>query len=274
MTRILFLGDIFAKVGRRLVTKLLPNLIRDERLDLALANAENAAGGIGLTVACAKELLGAGLHALSGGNHTFKHPELTAMLDSEAPLIRPANYPDPCPGRGFIILTTSKGVKVGFGNLIGRLFVSSSLDCPFRRAESLIAEMKEAGAQITLIDFHAEATAEKQSLAYYLDGQLGALLGTHTHVQTNDAQILPGGLAYMTDVGMTGPHESVIGMVPKESILTFLTGRNLRFKTAKNQPILEGAIVGFNQNGQAEEIKLVKLSDLSPSPLPDSESDD
>jgi metallophosphoesterase (TIGR00282 family) len=263
MTRILFLGDIFSKIGRQLVGRLLPELISHQGIDLALANAENAAGGVGLTAECARELLAAGLAALSGGNHTFNYQDFETELNKNSVTIRPANFPDPCPGRGFTILETNSGVKVGLGNLMGRHFMNNSLDCPFRRSESLIREMVESGAQITIIDFHAEATSEKMALAYHLDGKLGALLGTHTHVQTNDAQILPGGLAYVTDVGMTGPHQSVIGMLPNGIVAAFMTGRKHRFKPATEDPILEGAIIDFNQNGLADAIKVVRIRGLA-----------
>ncbi|MDR1310164.1 MAG: YmdB family metallophosphoesterase, partial [Deltaproteobacteria bacterium] len=225
MTRVLFLGDVFAGTGRLLVSRRLPGLMADEGLDLALANAENAAGGVGLTPGCARELLDAGLDGLSGGNHTFRHQEVVPLLEADPRVIRPANLPEPCPGRGFTILEARDGRKVGFGNLMGRVYNSQPLDCPFRRAETLIGEMREAGALVTIIDFHAETTSEKISLAHFLDGRLGALLGTHTHVQTSDARILPNGLAFLTDAGMTGPHGSVIGMRPAEVISSFLTGR-------------------------------------------------
>jgi metallophosphoesterase (TIGR00282 family) len=260
MIKILFLGDIFSKTGRNLVKTLLPNLILWEKIDMTLANGENAAGGVGMTAKCAHELLDLGLAAISGGNHTFKYEEYKSCLEMEpTKLIRPANFPDPCPGRGYTILETANGVKVGFGNLMGRLFMSPFMDCPFRRAEKLIREMKAAGAVITIIDFHAEATSEKTALAHFLDGKLGALLGTHTHVQTSDAHLLPGGLAYITDAGMTGAHQSVIGMRPEEPIAAFLTGINHRFKPASESPSLEGVIVEFNENGIANDIRAIRV---------------
>jgi metallophosphoesterase (TIGR00282 family) len=188
----------------------------------------------------------------------------TALDEKNSPYLRPANYPEPCPGRGYAVLETKSGIRVGFGNLIGRLFMNSSLDCPFQRAESLIEEMINDGADITIIDFHAEATSEKKALAYFLDGQLGALLGTHTHVQTSDAQILPQGLAYVTDAGMTGPQDSVIGMNPQETVDAFLTGRMHRFKPAASRPTLEGAIVEFDDNFQATHIETVRIVDERP----------
>jgi metallophosphoesterase (TIGR00282 family) len=262
MTKILFLGDVFSKVGRLLIKKRLSSLIYHEELDLCLANAENASGGLGLTVECAIELLDDGLNALTGGNHTFKHKEIEDLLDSDPRLIRPANYPAPCPGKGWTIIDTPSGVRVGIGNVMGRVFISQTLECPFRTSERLISEMKKAGADITIIDIHAEATSEKMALAWHLDGKLGALLGTHTHIQTADAQILPGGTAYMTDVGMTGPHQSVIGMCKEEAILALTTGRNHRFKPANRGPIMQGAIIEFGNKGQATDIKPLKIEGL------------
>ncbi|MDR2367211.1 MAG: YmdB family metallophosphoesterase [Deltaproteobacteria bacterium] len=260
MTRILFLGDVFSKTGRNLAKTILPGLMGQEGIDLALANGENAAGGVGLTARCARDLLSSGISAISGGNHTFKYEEINEALDEAGSVvIRPANYPEPCPGRGFTVVEARDGARVGFGNLMGRLFMNPAMDCPFRRAESLIDEMKAAGADLTVIDFHAEATSEKMSLAHHLDGRLGALLGTHTHVQTSDAQILPGGLAYVTDVGMTGPHLSVIGMRPEEPIAAFLTGRNHRFKPSTDGAALEAVIVDFDDDGLAMGIRAIRV---------------
>ncbi|MDR2140844.1 MAG: YmdB family metallophosphoesterase [Deltaproteobacteria bacterium] len=250
MTRILFLGDIFARVGRHLTRDLLPGLKDELKFDLALANAENAANGRGLTTATAKELLGYGLAALSGGNHSFKQKDIAGTLGLDSRLIRPANYPNPCPGRGWTLLTVGQ-TKIGFGNLMGRLYMSPTLDCPFRAADRMLAEMSAAGAQITLIDIHAETTSEKIALAHHLDGRLGALVGTHTHVQTADAQLLPQGLAYLTDVGMTGPHDSIIGMATKEVLENFLTGRPFNFQPSESGGRLEGVLLEFDETFRA-----------------------
>jgi metallophosphoesterase (TIGR00282 family) len=259
--RILFLGDIFARTGRELVGSLLRPFMSEEGVDLALANGENAAGGLGLTADTAKELLGHGLSALSGGNHTFRNKEMETFLESEADrLIRPANYPPPCPGRGWTMLEEGEnGQKVAFGNLMGRIYMGPGLDCPFRAADAMLEEMGEAGALITIIDFHAEATSEKKAMAFYLDGRLGALLGTHTHVQTSDADILPKGTAYMTDAGMTGPHLSAIGMGHEEVLRSILSGRLSRFKPAKEGGAMEGALMDFDERGKALSIKAVRL---------------
>ncbi|MDR3203148.1 MAG: YmdB family metallophosphoesterase [Deltaproteobacteria bacterium] len=259
MTKILFLGDIFSKFGRLAVKRQLAGIIAREEIDLSLANAENASGGKGLSQDSALELFDYGLDGLTGGNHTFQYSELEPMMDNDGRIVRPANYPTPCPGRGWTVLETPGGVKVGLGNVQGRLFMNSNLDCPFKSCDRILEEIGKTGANISIIDVHAEATSEKKALAWYLDGRLGALFGTHTHVQTSDAQIFPEGLAYISDAGMTGPHRSVIGMNKDESISFFLTGRAKRYKPAKGDIFLEGVIVNFNQKGRAEEIKTLKI---------------
>jgi metallophosphoesterase (TIGR00282 family) len=255
MTRVLFLGDIFGRPGRQMVRDFLPALVGREEIDLALANGENASGGLGLNPEAAGELLGFGLAALTGGNHTFRFKTLEKILDEDDRLLRPANYPEPCPGRGWTIVETPGGVRVGVGNLMGRVFINLALDCPFRAADKMLAEMRAAGAKITIIDFHAEATSEKKALAAHIDGRAGALLGTHTHVPTADAAILPGGLAYMTDLGMCGPHNSIIGMSRASVLPTFLTGRPQRFEPASHDLRLNGAILDFNEAGEAVSIR-------------------
>ena len=174
-------------------------------------------------------------------------------------MLRPANFPAPCPGRGWTLAETRGGVKVGVANLLGRVFMNLALDCPFRAADRLLEEMRAAGALITVIDFHAEATSEKRALAAHLDGRAGALLGTHTHVPTADAEILPGGLAYMTDVGMCGPHFSVIGMSRESVLPSFLTGRARRFEPAAGGVRLNGALLDFDGQGRASAIRPLNI---------------
>ncbi|MDR1086335.1 MAG: YmdB family metallophosphoesterase [Deltaproteobacteria bacterium] len=256
MTRILFLGDIFARTGRRLVRELVPPLFKELELDLALANGENAAGGRGLTSSTALELLACGLSALSGGNHTFRQRDILNIIDHDPRLIRPANYPSPCPGRGWTLLKTGD-TSIGFGNLMGRIFMTPILQCPFKAADQMINEMQQAGAQETIIDIHAEATSEKKALAFHLDGRIGALLGTHTHVQTADCQILPGGTAYITDVGMTGAHYSVIGMAHQEVVDNFLTARPRSFRPSESGGRLEGVLLEFNEHHKVRLIQPV-----------------
>lgn len=260
MTRILFLGDIFGRPGRQMVRDFLPGLVGRESIDLVVANGENASGGLGLEPEEVKELFGYGLAVLTGGNHTFRYRALEKMLDADPRLVRPANYPEPCPGRGWTMAETPDGVKVGVGNLMGRVFLNMALDCPFRAADRMLAEMKEAGARITLIDFHAEATSEKRAMGWHLDGRAGAMLGTHTHVPTADAEILPGGLAFQTDVGMCGPHHSIIGMSRESVLPTFLTGRPQRFEPASRGARLNGVLLDFDAEGRATAIRPVLVS--------------
>jgi len=260
MTKILFLGDIFGRPGRQVVRETLPGLVGRQDIDLTVGNGENASGGLGLAPEEAGELFSFGLAALTGGNHTFRHRSLESMMETDSRLVRPANLPEPCPGRGWTLVETPGGARVGVGNIMGRVFLSGSLDCPFRTADRILKEMRAAGADITIIDVHAEATSEKKALAWHLDGRLGALLGTHTHIPTADAQILPGGLAYMTDVGMCGPHQSVIGMSRESVLPTFLTGRPHRFDPAAKGARLNGVIVEFDAKGQAAAIEPVDLA--------------
>jgi metallophosphoesterase (TIGR00282 family) len=259
MTRLLFLGDIFGKTGRQVVGDFLPKIIGGEEIDLAVANGENASGGIGLETAEARELFSMGLAVLTGGNHSFRYKDMETRMESDKRLVRPANYPEPCPGRGWTMAETPGGVMVGVGNVMGRVFMNNNLDCPFKAADRLIEEMKAAGAKITLIDFHAETTSEKRAMAWHLDGRLGALIGTHTHVQTNDADIMPGGLAYITDAGMCGPHNSIIGMNRETVLPGFLTGRPKRFEPAAKGSRLNGVIIDFDASGRATAIRALNL---------------
>ena len=259
MTRLLFLGDIFGRPGRRAVRDLLPGLVGRESVDLVLGNAENASGGLGLRPQEARELLGLGLAVLTGGNHSFRFPELEELSDQDPRLLRPANYPEPCPGRGWTVVETPGGVRVGVANLMGRVFVNHLLNCPFRKADEVLGQMRAAGALITVIDFHAETTSEKKALAAYLDGRAGALVGTHTHVPTADARLLPKGLAYVTDAGMCGPHDSVIGMSQASVLPTFLNGRPRRFEPGARDVRLNGVLLDFDASGRAAAIRLVDM---------------
>lgn len=211
---ILAVGDIIGRPGRQAVTKLLPELRQQYGLDLVIANAENAAGGLGLTSTTAKELLNAGVDVLTSGNHIWAQKEIIPYLDGEMPILRPLNYPPGVPGRGYIV--NSQAMIV---NLIGRTFIGE-FDCPFRAMDKLLAEPKPP---VIIVDFHAEATAEKVAMGRYLDGRVSAVLGTHTHVGTIDTQLLPQGTAYVTDIGMVGPIDSVIGDDTKTVLQRFLT---------------------------------------------------
>jgi len=254
MINILFIGDVFGRPGRRLVRELLPDLVNRHVIDLVVANGENAAGGLGLTIKAARELLAAGVDVLTSGNHIFKHKEINEYLDEETRILRPANYPDPAPGRGAFLVELRTGVPLGVVNVMGRTFMAP-LDCPFQAVDREIARLKAQGARSLLVDFHAEATSEKKAMGWHLAGRVGAVIGTHTHVQTADEVILPGGTAYLTDAGMTGPHLSVIG-VKREAVLErFLSGRPVRFEAAKRGLRLEGVVVSLEaETGLAKNI--------------------
>ncbi|MDR2612930.1 MAG: YmdB family metallophosphoesterase [Deltaproteobacteria bacterium] len=260
--RVLFLGDVFALPGREIVRTHLPGLVEREGIDLVLANGENASGGKGLLPRDARALYSCGIAALSGGNHSFQHKESSPFYDEDRRAIRPANYPDPCPGRGWTLVECPGGERLGFGNIMGRTFIPFSLDCPFKAADRMLDEMSRACCWSSVIDFHAEATAEKKAMAFYLDGRVGALLGTHTHVQTSDAQILPGGTAYLTDAGMTGPHGSVIGMDPKAVLKSFILGRRHAYAASKAMASMQGAIMEFGGDGRAVSIRIVNEPDI------------
>jgi metallophosphoesterase (TIGR00282 family) len=257
--RILFIGDIFAKVGRDLVRRAVPALVRTRAIDLVIANGENAAGGFGLTRDISKELFESGIAVMTSGNHVWDKREILNFIDEEPRLLRPFNYPAGTPGRGSTIVTLSSGTRVAILNLMGRVFMTA-LDDPFSlgRAE---AERLREHADILFVDFHAEATSEKVALGWHLEGIATAVVGTHTHVQTADAQVLPGGTAYCTDVGMTGPHDGVIGVERGPIIQRFLTGLPTKFDTASGMPRLHGVIVTADvATGKATAIERLSLT--------------
>ncbi len=239
--RILFLGDIVGRPGRAIVFERLRQVRRDLRLDLVVANGENASGGIGITAKSARQLLEAGIDVLTGGNHVFRHADIGPFLDAEERLLRPANYPPGAPGRGWRVFRPANRPPFAVINLLGRVFMNA-VDCPFRAAEAILAELP-ADVPVRLVDFHAEATSEKKALGYFLDGRVSAVCGTHTHVQTADAQLLPRGTAYLTDCGMTGPAASALGMDPAEVIGRFLTARPVRFVVSTSPPEMQGALL-------------------------------
>ena len=238
---ILFIGDIFASAGRSIVAEHLPLLISEYKIDLAIANAENSAGGFGITPLIAEELLALGLDVLTGGNHSFDKREIYDYLDRQPRLLRPGNYPEGLPGRGFYTGTARNGEPYAVINLQGRAYMAN-IDDPFRKADQILAEIDPA-IKIRFVDFHAELTSEKVTMGWHLDGRATAVVGTHTHIPTADTRILPGGTGYQTDAGMTGPYESVIG-VDKDIILRrFLTGLPGRMEAAKKGIELHGVVV-------------------------------
>lgn len=251
---ILFIGDIFASPGRGLVARFLQEIISTEKIQLAVANAENSAGGFGITPLIAQELFSMGLDLLTSGNHIWDKKEIYDYLAREPRLLRPANYPAELPGQGVIVIKARNGVQVAIINLQGRAHMPAT-DCPFRKADELLQSL-DPDVRVRLVDFHAELTSEKNAMGWYLNGRVSAVFGTHTHVPTADERILPGGTAYQTDVGMTGPYESVIGSEKNLAIRRFLTGMPIRLDTAKAGAELHAAIVTVDPaTGHALEIR-------------------
>ena len=239
------IGDIIGRPGRQAVKELLPGLRQQYGFSLVIANAENVAGGLGLTSTTAEELLSAGVDVLTSGNHIWAQKEIIPHLDGEMPILRPLNYPPGVPGRGYIVNRQAMVV-----NLIGRTFMGD-IDCPFRAIDQLLTEIKPK-PPVIIVDFHAEATSEKVAMGRYLDGRVSAVLGTHTHVGTTDTQLLPQGTAYVTDIGMTGPIDSVIGMETEVVIQRFLTGIPHRMSVAEGKTMFNAVLVRVDkESGRA-----------------------
>jgi metallophosphoesterase (TIGR00282 family) len=265
--RLLLVGDIVGKPGREIFRRAMPLLRRRHDPDLVIVNIENAAGGSGVTRDTAEEILAAGAELLTSGNHIWDKKEALAYIDEEPRLLRPINYPAAAPGRGLAILTARNAVRVAVINAMGRVHMAP-LDNPFAVLDRAVAEVRR-DTPVVLVDFHAEATSEKIALGWHLDGRVTAVIGTHTHVQTADEQILPGGTAYLTDVGMTGPHDSVIGVEKTAALARFLTNMPSRFETATGRPRLNAVLVTCDEHtGRATAIARLSLGmeDLAPAP--------
>jgi metallophosphoesterase (TIGR00282 family) len=249
--KILFIGDIFGQPGRKAVALCLDAVIAEHAVDLVVANAENAAGGFGLTRDIARELRSHGADVLTGGNHTFDKAEILPVLDEDERVLRPHNFPPGTPGSGVAIVDRD-GIRVAIVNLMGRVFMPQLVDCPFQAADRILTDLHDQ-ADVVCVDFHAEASSEKQALAWHLDGRVAALVGSHTHVQTAD------GMAYLTDLGMTGPHRGVIGVLAEQSLQRFLTGRSQRMEPARGDIRFHGAVVDIDPaTGRAREIRRVQ----------------
>lgn len=258
--RVLFIADIFASAGRRAVEQRLPGLRQELELDVVVANAENAADGVGITSRIATRLFAAGVDAITLGNHAFRQREVYQYLDSEPRIVRPANMSPAAPGRGTTVVRAADGTQVAVVNLMGQLFLDTPRS-PFEVAADLVAEAKSQ-APVVLVDFHAEATSEKVAMGRLLDGTVTAVLGTHTHVQTNDATVLPGGTAYITDAGMSGPHDSVIGVRTELILRRFRTGLPVRFEPADSGVRIEGALLECDaRTGLARSIEPFRVTD-------------
>ena len=254
--KVLLIADVIGKPGRRLLEMYLPSLIQTEDLDFVVANAENAAHGFGVTPEVADELLRIGIDVLTSGNHIWDKKEIIDYIDKDGRLLRPANYPAQSPGKGFAIFKSRSGLKVGVLNLQGRIFMGPSED-PFTIGLQIVERLR-AETPVILVDMHCEATSEKQAMGWFLDGKVSCVFGSHTHVPTADQRILPGGTAYVTDIGMTGPYDSVIGIEKEQIIQKFLDQIPTRFKIAKENPILQAILVEIDpQSGHALSIRRI-----------------
>ncbi|MGE3275275.1 MAG: TIGR00282 family metallophosphoesterase [Vicinamibacterales bacterium] len=258
--KLLFIGDIVARPGRDLVRSGLKALVAARDIDFVIANGENAAGGSGITREIAEDFFRTGVHVLTSGNHIWDKRETLEFITREPRLLRPANYPDGTPGEGSVVVPAPDGTPVGVVNVMGRVFLLN-IDDPFGAARREIDRVRAAGARVIFVDVHAETTSEKIAMGWYLDGTCTAVVGTHTHVQTADERVLPGGTAYLTDVGMTGPHDGVIG-VEKEAVLTrFTRALPARFEAATGDPRLNAVIIDADPDtGRATAIERVSLS--------------
>jgi metallophosphoesterase (TIGR00282 family) len=257
--RILFIGDIFGKPGREIVRRAIPALLAQRDLDLVIANVENSAAGFGVTGDIADAILGYGVDVMTSGNHVWDKKELLEYLPRQPKLLRPANFPAGVPGRGSYLARTRRGELVGVLNIMGRVFMTP-LDDPFAVALREIEALR-AKTRVILVDFHAEATSEKVAMGWHLDGRATAVIGTHTHVQTADERLLPKGTAYQTDVGMTGPHDSIIGVSVEAALGRFLTGMPAKFEPATGPARLNAVIISADPaSGKATAIERINLS--------------
>jgi len=258
--KVLFLGDIFGKPGRNAIKNKLGPIVEEENIDVVIANGENAAGGLGITPQVCESLLEMGIDVITSGNHIYKKKEIYDYIQKQPRLLKPANYPPSTPGKGLYIFSSAKtaGKKVAVVNLCGRVFVGN-LDCPFRLAEKLLADIRKQTNMI-IVDFHGEVTSEKVAMGWFLDGRVSAVVGTHTHVQTADHRILPQGTAYITDVGMVGPRDSVIGVKKEIIIERFLTQMPQKFVVASDDICINGVVIDIdNLTGQATSIEPVNM---------------
>lgn len=255
---VLFIGDVVGAPGRRALEELLSRVVDRHFIDLVITNCENASGGLGITPLIADQLLALGIDVLTSGNHIWKHKEILPYLEATDRLIRPANYPPGTPGQGLSLVETAAGEKAAVLNLEGRVFMNP-LECPFRTVDTLLASIPPE-VKVIIVDMHAEATSEKQALGWHLDSRVSAVVGTHTHVQTADERILPGGTGYITDAGMTGPVDSVIGMKKEIILERFLSQLPQPFKVATQNIQLQGVILKINPQGRCQEINRLHLS--------------
>jgi len=254
---ILFIADIVGQPGRDCVRRLLPELAGEKKPDIVIANAENVAGGKGLTGPLALELFGSGIHALTLGNHAFDRKEIDSII-GDPRIVRPANYPPMVAGRGWTVITTPSGKKIAIISIMGRVYMPHT-DCPFRKASEILETITRE-TNVIFVDFHAEITSEKQAMGWHLDGQVSAVVGTHTHIPTSDERILPGGTAYLTDAGMTGPQDGVIGMDKDIIIKKYITGVRQHYAIAKGASVMQGCTVTVDEtSGKATNMERFSL---------------
>lgn len=264
---ILFVGDVVGRPGREVLARGLPRLRRRFEPDLVVVNGENAAGGIGLTPATVKEIVKAGADVVTGGNHSWDKREIVPYLADHPEVLRPANFPEGTPGSGLHVAETAAATPVAVLNLQGRVFLDA-IDDPFRCADRVLATIGDR-ARVVLVDFHAEATSEKIAMGRYLDGRVTAVVGTHTHVTTADETVLPGGTAYISDVGMTGPYDSVIGVRTEQALERFLTQRPVRYSVADGDPRIAAVLVEADAaSGRATRIERIAWSPAEEEPGP------
>lgn len=255
--KILFIGDIVGEPGRRAVEELLPGIKKSNDVEFVIGNGENVAGGSGITPALADELFEAGIDVITSGDHAWKRKEIVDRIDSDRRILRPANYPSGTPGFGSTVIKSASGTEIGVINLQGRVFMAA-LECPFKAAKNEIEKIKNK-ARIIIVDMHAEATSEKIAMGWYLDGFVSAIAGTHTHIQTADEKILPGGTAFIADAGMTGPFDGVIGRKKEQVLSRFLTQMPTKFEMAEGDIQLHGVIFDIDEKtGKANSIKRVQ----------------
>jgi len=264
--RLLLIGDVVGKPGRQIIAQAVAGLRAAEHIDLVAANSENAAGGSGLTPEIYYELINAGVDCITLGDHAYRRREIFPILQAERNIVRPGNYPDEAPGRGWTVVTTRSRVRVGVLCLVGRVFMSP-VDCPFKAADRLLAQ-KPPDVHVVLVDFHAEATSDKQVMGRFLDGRVSAVLGTHTHVPTADEQILPGGTAFQCDVGMTGPHDSILGRRVDRVMETTRTFRPTQFEVATSDVRINGTLVDVDPaTGKATAIRRICIDETAAAKL-------
>jgi 2',3'-cyclic-nucleotide 2'-phosphodiesterase len=255
----MILGDVVGRPGRRAVLELVPILVRQEQIELVIANAENAAGGMGVDVKSAGELFGAGVHVLTSGNHIWKKKEIYAYLEDHPKLIRPANFPEGAPGRGWCEWQGANGLRALIINLQGRVFMPNHVDDPFRCVDRLLQQHGQH-FPVVIVDMHAEATSEKSAMGWHLAGRVSAVYGTHTHIQTADERILPNGTSYITDVGMCGPSDSVIGIEKDAVIHGFISQLPRKFEVARGNVLLQGIIIDVDaSSGKAQAIRRLQV---------------